>query len=81
MKVSHFNRGPNEYRIGANENYFLLFDEYERKWFTMDDFKDQPVPSFGSSPVPFGELKQEKLSFFIIVHSYIISHIEYVLEI
>ena len=59
MKIAYFNIAPAA--IGANENFFLIFDEYDRRWYTMDEYKDQPVPEFGSSPVPMGELKQVSL--------------------
>ena len=55
MKQAYFNQDVA--RINPNQNYYTVFDQTDRRWYTLDKITDMRIPEFSSPPVPFSELK------------------------
>ena len=43
--------------LGPNDHFFMVFEQDDRRWYTLDDIDDLPIQEFSAAPIPFKNLK------------------------
>ena len=43
--------------IGPNDYFYLVFEQDDRRWYSLDSLDDMPIDEFASTPIAFKDLK------------------------